>query len=146
MNYTKDACIAIKNFYMNSQLRGLVKNVSPEGEECIFIRDASRCRAEADRPFECRIFPYDIVSTKNDNLFWIFRSAFYSGEISREELEKNVADFEKNIFGTVINGLQINPFYLRDYTKYHSRHPNFNINDSQIKVIREVSLAQFNRI
>jgi len=134
-----DFCIPCKNWCCHDEnpfaskeelakLKTTKINTKSDGS-CIFLDSSSICSVYKDRPFECRIFPFDIQEV-GGRFFWVI---WYTCPATpRLDNKKMLDSFEKEFTKNWTND------YIKEYVKYHKLNQPKKYSKDKFKIIREV--------
>lgn len=106
-----------------------VKSITTQDSgDCQFLKN-SLCSVYNLRPFECRIFPFDIIFINNE-LQWILWEVCPAHSILSSEDYVNL--YERDL----LPHLEID--YLKRYARYHEKHQPKKYSETRFKIIRPV--------
>ncbi|MFC1613297.1 YkgJ family cysteine cluster protein [Patescibacteria group bacterium] len=78
---------------------------------CLYFNKDSLCDIHADRPIDCRLYPFDILKI-NDIFFWIcFETSCLISRKDRNELEFYLKEHENKLIPEFKD-------YMEDYSKF----------------------------
>lgn len=97
---------------------------------CTFLNKSCECNVYMNRPFECRIFPFDIQEI-NGNLFWVVWNICPA--TAKLNFEKMLDLFEREF--TKIWTYD----YIRKYVTYHKSNQPEKYSINKFKIIRELN-------
>jgi len=100
-----------------------------EDGSCIFQNKSGNCTVYEERPFECRIFPLDIMEI-NNKLYWVIWDICSATEgINYNNILENIeTNFPK----------KWSLKYIQDYTEYHKLNQPIKYSKATFKIIKEL--------
>ncbi|MCK9596012.1 YkgJ family cysteine cluster protein [Candidatus Pacearchaeota archaeon] len=101
-----------------------------EGNSCIFLDSAGKCTVYDDRPFECRIFPFDIQEIDGKFLWVIWTNCPASSKVDCAKM----IDYFENTFSK-----KWPKEYITEYVNYHKLNQPIKYSKNTFKIIREVN-------
>lgn len=110
------------------KLLGVDKIGTNPDDTCVFL-DGGQCSIYSKRPFECRIFPFDVQKI-NGRLTWVL------WDVCPAKAFLNIDDF-LILFESIIledKGIE----YLHDYIDYHKKHEPIKYSELSYKIIQLV--------
>lgn len=124
-------CISETPFASDEELArlGVEKIGRKDDGSCVFLDGSGSCSKYSNRPFECRIFPFDIMRIKG-RLHWII------WEVCPVH---SLLDHEEYIDGMEQRLSKDWPLdYIEQYAAYHKQNQPNKYSREKYKVIREV--------
>ena len=95
---------------------------------CMFLHD-NKCTIYLKRPFECKIYPFDILKI-DGKYMWILWESCPVTKVA--DLEENFENFEKNLLKIYSRE------FIQEYVSYHERTKNKKYDNIKFKIIKEV--------
>jgi len=100
-------------FFSDAEKQKIDLCLRKKENECDFLEDSGSCSIYSKRPFECRIFPYDVLSLDGE-LNWVLwnvcpASAELDAQSEIDRLEREISR---------VYSLE----YVKSYVKYHQNH------------------------
>jgi Fe-S-cluster containining protein len=120
-------------FASNAELDALrIKRIRTRTDgSCVFLDDSFKCSIYSHRPFECRIFPFDIKEI-NGKLHWIVWQVCPAA--IHLDYEKFIRFYEANL------PAKWTLRYIMQYVDYHKSNEPKKYSEKQFTVIRELLL------
>ncbi|MEM2121635.1 MAG: YkgJ family cysteine cluster protein [Candidatus Woesearchaeota archaeon] len=117
--------LLFKNYKKNK-----IALIKKQGRTCVFLKN-NRCKIYSNRPFNCRIFPFDIKKI-NGKFFWILWDFCYGPKnFDSKEINKLLLNFDKYLY-------KIDEKELELYSDYTNESKFFK--NLKFKIIRELNL------
>lgn len=101
-----------------------------EDGSCVFLNKSGRCEVYANRPLECRIFPFD-VQEMNGTLFWVVWDVCPA--TPQLDYNKMIEFFETDLSKQWTLG------YIKDYVAYHRLNQPEKYSKRSFRIIKELN-------
>lgn len=105
---------------------------NPNGT-CELLQDG-KCSRYEERPFECRVFPFDILEL-DGKLTWVLWNACGLSKVF--DGRKKVDEVEKELFAQFSFG------YILGYVEFHKKNQPQKYSSSSYQVLRPIKRIQF---
>lgn len=107
---------------------GVEKIIQKEDSSCMFLQNG-KCSVYYDRPFECRIFPFDIKDIEN-KLYWIIWDICPASP--KLEHDISITEFERDL------SRKYSIEYIKYYVEYHKTNQPEKYDNISYTLLREV--------
>jgi hypothetical protein len=105
------------------------KITTKKDNTCFFLNSSGKCSEYMKRPFECRIFPFDILKI-DGKLMWVLWKNCPGAEAL--DPKKSVAELEKEL-------LKKYDFeYIQEYVKFHEKNQPEKYSDKEYEIVKEL--------
>jgi len=100
---------------------------------CVFLDKTGKCIEYENRPFECRIFPFDILEIDGKLMWVLWENCPGAGKL---ESKKSVEELEKEL----LKNYSLD--YIKEYVKFHEKNQPEKYSEHKYRIIKEIKFKK----